>query len=152
MLLGALALLWGAILTPPLLRARAANRGPVDFSDFYTSLSQLGGRRGPRGALPADPGARRRAVLCRRRTAERRRRVLVTLGGAVGVTFLAASFGSGIGPWLLFAASVALLGGYVALLAYMQRSAGSHGRPNNLRYLPAPRLAPEFVLRRTVNS
>jgi hypothetical protein len=146
LLLGALVVLWAAILTPPLLRARAANRAPVDFNDFYSSLSQVAGRRGSRAALPADPHARRRAAQMHRRTAERRRRVLATLGGAVGITFLAASFGSGIGPWMLFGASVMLLLGYVALLVYMRRAA----RPAaDLRYLRTPMLAPEFVLRRS---
>jgi hypothetical protein len=150
LLLGALAVLWGAILTPPLLRARAANRGPVDFSDFYSSLSQIGGRRGARGVLPNDPMARRRALLMRRRTAERRRRVLATLGCAVGLTFLAASFGSGVGPWMLFGASVLLLAAYVGLLVVMRRS--STVRPVNVRYMRTPMMAPEFVLRRTASS
>ena len=144
LLLGALAVLWAAILTPPLLRARAANRGPVDFSDFYSSLSQVAGRHSVRGVLPSDPGARRRAIMMRRRTAERRRRVLVTLASAVGITFLAASFGSGVGPWMLFGVSVLLFLGYVALLALLRRSV----RPVDLRYLRAPMLAPELVLRR----
>ncbi len=142
-------MLWAAILAPPLLRARAANRGPVDFNDFYSSLSRVAGRNGAYGVLPTDPVARRRVVLMRRRTAERRRRVLATLGGAVGVTFLAASFGSGVGPWMLFGLSTLLLVGYVGVLAMLRRSNAL--RPASVQYLRAPVLAPEFVMRRTAN-
>jgi hypothetical protein len=145
LLLGALAVLWGAILTPPLLRARAANRGPVDFSDFYSSLSRVAGRNGMRGMLPADPAARRQVLLMRRRTAERRRRVLITLAAAVGITFLAASFGSGIGPWMLFGGATLLLLGYLALLVLLRRTS----RPVAVHYARTPMLAPELVLRRS---
>jgi hypothetical protein len=150
LLLGALAVLWAAILTPPLLRARAANRGPVDFNDFYSSLSRVAGRHGARGVLPSDPAARRRVIQMRRRTAERRRRVLVTLAAAVGITFLAASFGSGVGPWMLFGLSTLLLAGYVGLLVMMRRSNAL--RPAPVQYLRTPVLAPEFAMRRTIGS
>ncbi len=151
LLLGALAVLWAAILAPPLLRARAANRGPVDFNDFYSSLSRVAGRNGARGVLPADPIARRRVLLMRKRTAERRRRVLATLGAAVGITFLAASFGSGVGPWMLFGLSTLLLLGYVGLLVALRRSNAARVLPADMRYLRTPVLAPEFVMRRTAN-
>ena len=149
LLLGALAVLWAAILTPPLLRARAANRGPVDFNDFYSSLSRVAGRHGALGVLPNDPAARRRVLLMRRRTAERRRRVLGTIAIAVGITFLAASFGGGIGAWVLFGLSTLMLIGYIALLAMLRRS--SAVRSGDLRYLRTPVLAPELVLRRSAN-
>ena len=151
LLLGALAVLWAAILAPPLLRARAANRGPVDFNDFYSSLSRVAGRNA-RGVLPADPVERRRVILMRKRTAERRRRVLTALGAAVAITFFAASFGSGVGPWMLFAASTLMLIGYVALLVMMRRSTvAARALPADMRYLRTPVLAPEFVMRRTAN-
>ncbi len=150
MLLVVIAVLWIAFLAPIVLRARAANRQQPDFNDFYASLSLLG-RQAHSQSTSADPRVRRRQALARKRTAERRRRVLNTLGGASGFLLIAALLGNSSMLWLLFAISFVLLAAYVGLLVAIARAA----RPaNNLgapQYLAGP-MVPEFALQRSGRS
>ena len=141
---------WIAILTPPLLRARAANRQQPDFSDFYQSLSQLG-RHNNAHALSDDPQSRRRQALTRRRTAERRRRVFNSLAGTSGFALVAAMLGTSTSLWVIFGLCFALLVGYVAVLVFVARQARPLPTVGRVQYLGAP-LVPDFALHRSVNS
>ncbi len=165
MLIGVLALLWLAVLAPPLLRARSTHRRNGDLSDYYTSLSKLGRHQrartdlnshalmgiAPAAAVPA------RVRAARRRAAQRRRQVFTVLTGALGVTFVLAALSSSRPMWLACGVSLAALLAYTALVAHFQRIAAMPPLPlPNVSYLPArvpARVPPrELVLRRTANS
>jgi hypothetical protein len=95
-----LAVLWAAVLIPPVLRSRHAGQGS-SIGDYTQRLGVLGnpsaGRSGPRRHLhvvpPAHPGVHRapspaRSASARAATLQRRRQVLFVLAGAVGATLL----------------------------------------------------------------
>lgn len=142
MLLGVLALIWLAVLTPPLLRARAAHRAQPGFSDFYASLSSIGGHGGA-------ARVRRPSAAARRRTAERRRRVFTTLGTTTAVCFVGAAFSGSGTMWLLFTLALVALGAYVGMLVAIARSAVRPTTIGTVHYLPS-RVTPvvgDFQLR-----
>ena len=159
-LIGVLAVLWLAVLAPPLLRARATHRRSGDLSDYCMSLSKLG--RHPRRATTAVPGVMpARARAAHRRAAQRRRRVFSWLGGAVGSTFVLAALSSSRPMWLLCGVCLAALLAYVALVAHFQRRPTLPIAPSlpltNVAYLRLPAVtsrvpARQLALRRTVNS
>lgn len=140
MVLVILALVWAAVLIPPALRARAENRPSDSILAFHRQLGTLR-RTGPRDELAGGSDvAASLASLARHRpptyaaqhhwvpphvsdrrplspTARRRRRdVLVGLSTAAGATLVLGMLPSL--RWLLVVhvMTLALLGGYVALL------------------------------------
>ena len=121
--------LWLAVLTPPLLRARATHRAQPGFSDFYASLSSIGGVNG-------EARVKRPSAAARRRTAERRRRVFSTLGTTTAVCFVGAAFSDSGSMWLLFALSLVALLAYVGLLVALARSAVRPAPIGTVHYLP----------------
>ena len=129
LLLGVLAVVWLAVLTPPLLRSRAAHRQQPAFSDFYASLSSIGGHGG--AVRVQRPSAR-----VRRRTAERRRRVFTTLGTTTAVSFVGAAFSGSGSMWTLFVLSLLALGAYVGLLVAIARNAVGPVQVGTVHYLP----------------
>ena len=149
LVLAVLGLVWIAVLTPALLRARAAHRHQPDFNAFYSSLSQLGNPSSSFRAHSTDPVDRRRMQLARRRTAERRRRVFNTLGGAALFSFAAAVLGNSATLWGVFGFAALLLGAYIGLLVMIARSV--RPRTAQIAYLTAP-ITPQFVAQRAVNS
>lgn len=167
MVLIVLAVLWGALLLPPMVRSRSVSRPADSIGNFRHQLSVLR-RTGPSLVPPANPlrlpsyaaptpaptyqmartysrGGARRA-----RTMKRRRDVLFTLVIAVAVTLVL-----GLLPpfrallWLHVACDLALAG-YVALLVRARNDAAE--RDMKLRFLPAA-AQPDNVLllRRSAN-
>jgi hypothetical protein len=138
-----LVVLWAAVLVPPILRSRNAV-GIGGVSDFMDSLRSLGGRHnarndfggtllhGPVGGGSPGRGARNPIAppLAYRPMPggvspmqRRRRNVLTTLGGAVGVTFFLALVARSMAFYLLFVLAAAALGGYCYLLVQIKHRA-----------------------------
>jgi len=170
-----LAVLWIAVLVPPILRARGQQSRSDSVGDFHHKLSSLGRANGhrtrpsrasstrpifvPQGAGPATMSA----------TQKRRRDVLFVLLGVVAATFLLAVLTRSM-PFvaLQVLADVVLLGYVYLLIQYKNRTheqrskvrylGAAYREPTpylNARYVPAsqeqsgPRLVP---LRQTVSS
>jgi len=162
-----LAVIWGAVLVPPMLRARSESRPADSIGNFRHQLSVLR-RTGPTVVAAANPlripsyaaptpaptyqmarsysrnGARRA------RTLKRRRDVLFILLGAMATTLvlgLLPPFRALLGLHLL---CDLLFAGYVALL--VQARNASAEREMKLRFLPAT-AQPDNVLllRRSAN-
>jgi len=169
--LGLLAVVWIAVLAPPLLRKGAETRRADSIGDFRRQLVVLQ-RTGPsviapantrldnrrRGAVPtyvapATPVVRARPVREGLRSARRRRRnVLLTLGLT---TFVLLAVGAVPGMHVLLvvaAVSIVLLASYVALLVRIRNAAAE--RDMKLSFLPG---APAYagtgapLLRRSAN-
>jgi hypothetical protein len=146
-----LAVIWAAVLVPPMWRSRVEARPADSIKQFHRHLRVLNGTE-PHGysrALTAQAGSavitapatyRRStpssAELRRRRTLERRRNVLFSLGGAcAGTLFLSPVMGS-----KMLALNIVcdlLLAAYVALLVQLRNAAAE--RDTKLRYLPRQR-------------
>ncbi len=148
-MLVALCLIWIAVLTPAVLRARAAHRQQPDFNDFYSSLSQLAHPNSSSRSNTSDPRERQRLQGIRRRTAERRRRVFNALGGAALFSFVAAALGNSAMLWAAFAIIALALVTYVAMLVLIAQN--SRPRNLNVSYLSGPPVA-QFATQRAVNS
>ncbi|MGI8661604.1 MAG: hypothetical protein ACR2LQ_00130 [Acidimicrobiales bacterium] len=149
-----LAVIWAAVLLPPYLQGRSNSRPADSISSFQKQLSVLEHRANgvtPRAgsrSTSRQPGALRPvatryapsslsasgAHLNRAEAKKRRRDVLFTLAGSVGITFVM-SLVLGGPVWGLQLACDALLGGYVYLLVQLTQQAGE--RDNKVRYLPA---------------
>jgi hypothetical protein len=166
-----LAVLWGVVLVPPLLRSRSQRTADsiVDFNYKLDVLSRTNGawrglrrrhappeadtlaafsENGPAVATSALLGPAS-IGLAAQRSAKRRRDVFRGLGLAVACTlFLAVSASSGI-AWALqiFVDLVAIA--YVALWAWA-RSVQAE-RADKVRYMPELR-TPELALRRSASS
>ena len=161
-----LAVLWAAVLLPPILRSRSASghHGVSDFMDGLRSLGRSHSHRhaevgGPvlHGPVGRPPGAQSRPVAAPRGPIapplayrpmpggvspmqRRRRNVLVILGGAVGFLFLVALVMSSMMIWLLFLLSVGALGGYVYLLIrYKHEAAARYAPPKRVYATPIAR-------------
>lgn len=163
MVLGLLAVVWIAVLAPPLLRKGAETRKADSIGDFRRQLvvlqrtgptviapanTRVDHRFGapapaytgpaptyaaPAGAVPRVPRRTRETTLNARR---RRRNVLVTL---TLTTLLLVILGVVPGMHLLLAVaavSAVLLAGYVALLVRMRNAAAE--REMKLSFLPGP--------------
>ena len=148
MVLLVLAVIWAAVLVPPMWRSRTDGRPADSIKQFHRHLRVLNGTE-PHGysrALTAQAGSavitapmtsrgsrRSSAELRRRRTIERRRNVLFCLAGLAVGTLLLAVVGL---PMMLGVNLVvdALLAGYVAMLAHLRSVAAE--RDMKLRYLP----------------
>jgi hypothetical protein len=126
-----LAILWAAVLLPPILRSRSQSGSPSGVADFMSRLGAFGRSQqadpglpplqpmmGPvngNGGIPGPTGPVR--VPGGMTPAQRRRRdVLVGLLAGAGVTFLMALFANSIVFWGVHLVVDALLGGYVLLL------------------------------------
>ena len=170
MVLGLLAVVWIAVLAPPLLRKGAETRKADSIGDFRRQLVVLQ-RTGPSVIAPAHtrvdrqfgaatpaatyaPAARpARPVRETTRTARRRRRNV--LAGLTGTTLLMIVIGAVPGMHVLLAlaaVSAVLLAGYVALLVRLRNAAAE--REMKLSFLPGPAVyggtgAP--LLRRSAN-
>lgn len=161
-----LAVLWAAVLLPPLFRSRSERRRGNSigvFSSQLSTISRTGGFRAssprslqPLGVIHPPAGARRPSgpgPVTRRR----RRDVLTVLAiGTLGSVLLAVVAGVPA-LWALPALSAALLGTYAVLLARATAAAGE--RRDKVRYLEprsAARLRPlpgsGLALRKTVSS
>lgn len=167
MVLLVLAVIWAAVLVPPLLRARAEGRPADSIGNFRRQLhvlqrtgpgvfppaNTLGASMGPyRPVAPglairsASPEAARRA-----RTLKRRRDVLFGLLGAMGGTLLLGLLPSLRVLWGLHLVLDLLFAGYVALLVRMRNEAAE--REMKLRFIPGATATPEpaLLLRRSAN-
>jgi hypothetical protein len=155
-----LAILWAAVLVPPILRSRAESGAAGGISDFFGRLRDGLGHRGHGGdpslpplqpimgpvgspygmgmhGGPAPVGPVR--VPGGMSPQQRRRRdVLVILLGAVGITFLMAAFSSGIAFWVVHLLTDLLTAGYVFLLLRLKSRNGTVER----RPMPAARPGP----------
>ena len=162
MVLLILAVIWAAVLIPPLLAGRAEGRPADSIGDFRRQLSVL--RRAapigaptaplaPYGTVPfvAAPRTQSRNEAARRRTVKRRRDVfyalLTSMGGTLVLSFVP-------GMRVLFGLHLvldALFVGYVALLLRMRNQAAE--REMKVHFLPHATAAPEpaFALRRSAN-
>jgi hypothetical protein len=158
-----LAVIWAAVLLPPYLQGRSDSRPADSISSFQKQLSVLEHRAmvssprptGRQGELGLRPVAARYAPISsvprmtRLEAQKRRRDVLFTLAGAVGISFLMALLLGGP-VWGLQLACDALLGGYVYLLVQMAQQATE--RDTKVRYLPqrqARPAEPQLLLRRS---
>ena len=163
MVLLILAVIWAAVLIPPLLGARAEGRPADSIGDFRRQLSVLR-RAAPVGTPPANqlaaygavpfvpgPHTQSRQDAARRRTVKRRRDVFYAL-----VTSMAGTLVLGMVPGFrvllgLHLVLDALFVAYVALLVRMRNQAAE--REMKVRFLPQATHAPEpaFALRRSAN-
>lgn len=150
MVLLVLAVIWAAVLVPPMWRNRADGRPADSIKQFHRHLRVLNGTE-PHGysrtltAQAGSPvitapmsyqrptGVRGSADLRRRRTMERRRNILFSLVGMAAVTLVLAIVGIKIMLPVNIVADL-LLASYVALLVRL-RSVSSE-RDMKLRYLP----------------
>ncbi len=156
-----LAVIWAAVLIPPLLRNRAQSRPADSISDFNRELAVLR-RAGPRAsrlassvpsgappvhrhvalvgspaasvAIPMLEGSR---SLARRTTRRRRRDVLMALLVAAGVTLVGGVVPSLRMLWLVHLVVDGLLAAYVALLIRQRNLAME--RHLKVRLLPSAR-------------
>jgi hypothetical protein len=149
-----LAVLWAAVLLPPILRSRSASghHGVSDFTDHLRSLgrshahrhSEIGGPvlHGPVGpsAAASRPAASPRGPIAPPLAyrpmpggvspmQRRRRNVLMGLAAAVCLIFLLALVTSSMLVWLVFLLSVGSLGGYVYLLIRFKHEAAARYAP-----------------------
>jgi hypothetical protein len=149
-----LAVLWAAVLVPPVLRSRSENRrgetiGPLNYHLGSGGNRSLGSAlsRGPAsfrpaafpsrsgGPVPVRAGASSRPLGEMTQAQKRRRDVLIGLLGAAGLTFVLALFTGMIAVWLLHLLADVLLAGYVFLLVRL-KSRGSV--PGAVASLPPP--------------
>ena len=161
MVLLILAVIWAAVLIPPLLAGRAEGRPADSIGDFRRQLSVL--RRAapvgaptaplaPYGTVPfvAAPRTQSRNEAARRRTVKRRRDVFYALLTSMGGTL---AIGLMPGMRVLLGLNLvldALFVGYVALLLRMRNVAAE--REMKVHFLPhATAPEPAFALRRSAN-
>jgi len=156
-----LAVLWAAVLIPPLFKARTERRRGDSIGDFTYKLGVIGRTGGftpPRPAPPhpmsiagttGPPRPRIGVVPTGMSSAQRRRRdVLVGLLGAAAATFVTAMLTGSTMMWVAHLAVDVLLVTYVVLLVRMRNLAME--QRVKVRYLPQP--TPQLALRRTASS
>lgn len=158
-----LAVLWAAVLVPPILRSRNSG-GHHGVSDFMDSLRSLGHRghhtkhssmmggpvlHGPVGGPPPMPRTTRPAMAPPAQyrpmsvapggmtpMQRRRRNVLLVLVGAVGVTLLLALAMRSMLSYALVLVALGALGGYCYLLVQMkQRATAMFNAPARRAYV-----------------
>ena len=174
MVLVVLAIVWAAVLLPPVLRARAEGRPGDSIGSFRHQLHVLK-RTAPTAVAPANSltaaAARRQPQVTptrpaqapsarpartytpdsarRARTLRRRRDVLLALMAAMGVTFLLGFLGISV-MWSLHVLFDVAFAGYVVMLVRIRNAAAE--RDMKLRFLPGPVSAePALLLRRSAN-
>jgi hypothetical protein len=160
-----LAVLWAAVLIPPLFKARTDRRRGDSIGDFSFRLGVIGRTGGfapPRAAVPpprpaAVPTAPRRLAAAPAPLAgppvmspaqRRRRDVLLVLGVAVLVTLVAALLTRSTLAWGVQGLADLLFVTYVVLLVRMRTVAAEQRA--KVRYLPQH--PPQLALRRTASS
>ena len=150
-----LAVLWVAVLLPGYLRKRTTRHSDsvVSFRRLVTTLERTGPDSLPgwRGSLPpriggvspipvARPTASPMMPSDRSMARRRRRDILLTLLGAAVITLVLAVLLRGPAIWFHLLAD-ALVATYLGLLVQLRRVEVE--RSAKVRYLPAPRSAPE---------
>jgi hypothetical protein len=163
-----LAVIWAAVLVPPMLRARAEGRPADSIGNFRHQLSVLQ-RTAPGVVAPANtlrtpmamgpyrpiaPGLSIRSVSPeasrRARTLKRRRDVLFGLLGAMGGSLVLGMLPSLRVLWGLHVVLDVLFVAYVTLLVRMRNVAAE--REMKLRFLPStPAPEPALLLRRSAH-
>lgn len=156
-----LAVLWGVVLVPPLLRSRSQRTADsiVDFNYKLDVLGRTNGHRlGLRRRTPLAPDAVQAPGLLggpplsaapAQRSAKRRRDIFRGLALAVSCTFLLAVSAHSTYVWALQILVDVLAVAYVALWAWA-RSVQAE-RADKVRYMPELRV-PELALRRSASS
>lgn len=171
-----LAVLWAAVLVPPLMRARSEHVSRDSIRDFSFKIGALGhanapyrpaafrssrprpAARGPVATSAASQGfASGPAGLpagsdASERSSHRRRQVWASLGLANVVTFMLATSGMR-GAWISFGLVVALSALYGVAVVWFRQGSLEPLAP--VRYLPtiqAPQPVTQLAYRRTVNS
>ena len=148
MVLLVLAVIWAAVLVPPMWRSRADGRPADSIKQFHRHLRVLNGTE-PHGysrtltatagsavitaPMPYRSSMRSSAELRRRRTLERRRNVLFSLAGSAAFTLLLAVVGVKFALMAHLLSDIMLVA-YVGLLARMRAIAAE--RELKLRFLP----------------
>jgi hypothetical protein len=151
-----LAILWAAVLIPPILRSRSEAGSPTGVGDFLGRLREglgrgrmadpslpplqpimgpVGGDRGYQGGMPPVGPVRVPGAMS---PAQRRRRdVLVALLAAAGVTALMALFSKSMAFVVVHAMCDVMLGSYIYMLLRLKSRSGVERVP-----LQRPRPAP----------
>lgn len=167
MVLLVLAVIWGAVLVPPMMRARSESRPADSIGNFRRQLSVLR-RAGPVVVPAANPlrmptyastiAAPQRPHLRpyspenarRARTLKRRRDVLRILLAAMGITLALGVLPPFRAVLALHVALDLLFAGYVVLLVQARNAAAE--REMKLRFLPTtPQPDNVLLLRRSAN-
>lgn len=156
MVLLILAIMWAAVLIPPMIRdRRSVGRSRDSVSAFKSQLNVLGqstpgakttvGNRGLRLSVPATPAIAvdggSSSMPRNSHEAERRRRDIIgVLGAAAFVTFVAALLLGSPAVWMFHVAIDVALLGFIGLVVNHRRTAVE--RDQNVHYLH-PRLVTE---------
>jgi hypothetical protein len=142
-----LAILWGVVLLPPILRSREGSGRPSGVADIFDRLRDGLGRArssdpslpplqpimGPIGSGAGSPMGPVSVPGAMTPAQRRRRDVLVGLLVAAGITFLMALFAGNAPFWVMHLLADVLLGGYVyLLLQFKARARASNPRPVNV--------------------
>ena len=150
-----LAVLWGAVLLPPILRSRAESGSPSGIGDFVHRLRAGLGHRSPDASLPPrqpimgpvagpPPGMTPlRAPGAMTPVQRRRRDVLLVLLGAAAITLLMGLLAGSVAFWVLHLMVDVLLLGYVYMLRQLALKARMR-RPTG-RPVPAAAAVPSNV-------
>lgn len=171
MVLLALAAIWAAVLVPPYLQKRRATHPSSSVVDFHQQLAVLQRTGRALDGAPLQEGYAPRAQqtlpqmghasmgrpqmgrpsMSRSDVLRRRRDVVVTLAGAVTLTFLLA-LALGGNVWLMHLLADAAFLGYVALLLHIKETRRQPVQAN-VRYLQQRRPSPtqQALLRRSAN-
>ena len=150
-----LAILWIAVLVPPILRARGQQNRSDSVGDFHHRLTTLGRANGSHRDRPVRTSSQRPIFAptgvgpAQMSGAQKRRRdvLFVLLGGVAATLFLAVLTRSPVFFALQLLADVAL-GGYVYLLIqYKHRAQEQRTKPmfvGSAYREPTPYFAPEY--------
>jgi hypothetical protein len=155
-----LAILWAAVLVPPILRSRNDAGAGLGISDVFGRLREGLGHRGhggdpslpplqpimgPVGGMSGPPGPMGqmgpvRVTGSMSPIQRRRRDILVGILGLAGVTLLMALFSTGIMFWVLHLLADLALAGYVYMLLQFKARAGggAERRPAQPLHRPVP--------------
>jgi len=155
---GCLAIVWAAFLVPPALRKHREGRPSSSVVLFRRQLSTLEratpgttlrplGTQAAMNRLPAAPVVKAPPP----EVAQRRREVLMVLGGASVFTFLVAFVATSLLTVLLFSATAGALGAYLYALVQIRQRAEEAAI--KVRVLRPQRIGSSAIaVRRTVNS
>ncbi|MBK9180467.1 MAG: hypothetical protein IPM45_13075 [Acidimicrobiales bacterium] len=156
-----LALMWAAVLLPPLIRSRTESRPGDSISSFRRQLSVLERTSPSAGSNVTDLATRRRAAtpasqpvdvpaagITLHQAQQRRRTILFGLGASTLLVVALAVVGGGILLWAAAAGMVGLVLAYTALLVRARQV--SMERAVKVRYLPTSvGSQPALLLRRS---
>lgn len=153
-----LAILWAVVLVPPMVRARSdrSRRTIGTYTSRLGVLENVTRANSRRSARPVRPtlGTHARPRLQPYRvsapTAKRRRDMLSLLGMLALVSLAGAALSGTLATWALFGVCALALGAYAYAIVVCDRNAAE--RAMKVRYLPAARMRPSMILRRTVGS